>query len=37
VLGAPAAVPVDPSLPKGGFCVPHTTGRKLASLERYEP
>jgi hypothetical protein len=37
VLGAPAAVPADPSLPKGGFWVAHTTGGKLASLERYEP
>jgi len=37
VLGAPAAVPVDPSVPKGGFWVAHTTEGKLASLERYEP
>ena len=44
-LGAPAVVPADPSLPKGGFWVVHATpGRlggasraKLASLERYEP
>jgi 8-oxo-dGTP diphosphatase len=45
VLGAPAAVPADPSLPKGGFWVAHAsmggTGGasrpELASLERYEP
>ena len=37
MLGAPAAVPADPSLPKGGFWVAHTTEGKLASLERYEP
>jgi hypothetical protein len=44
-LGAPAAVPADPSLPKGGFWVAHATpGRlggasraELVSLERYEP
>ena len=45
MLGAPAAVPADPSLPKGGFWVAHAsmggTGgasrAELASLERYEP
>jgi 8-oxo-dGTP diphosphatase len=45
VLGASAAVPADPSLPKGGFWVAHASvggiggaGRpELASLERYEP
>jgi 8-oxo-(d)GTP phosphatase len=37
VLGAPAAVPADPSLPKGGFWVAHASGEGLASLERYEP
>ena len=43
VLGAPAAVPADPSLPKSGFWVVHcapgasSAGRELASLERYEP
>jgi 8-oxo-(d)GTP phosphatase len=37
VLGAPAAVPADPSLPKGGFWVAHATAGELASLERYEP
>jgi len=44
-LGAPAAVPADPSLPKGGFWVAHAApGRleeasraELVSLERYEP
>jgi 8-oxo-(d)GTP phosphatase len=44
-LGAPAAVPADPSLPKGGFWVAHTMGGSggasraggLAALERYEP
>jgi len=36
-LGAPAAVPADPSLPKGGFWVAHTAAGELASLERYEP
>ena len=45
VLGAPAAVPADPSLPKGGFWVAHASvggiggasRPELASLERYEP
>lgn len=45
VLGAPAAVPADPSLPKGGFWVAHAclggiggaSRAELASLERYEP
>jgi len=48
-LGAPAALPADPSLPKGGFWVAHVaaggvghlgTSRAaegLAGLERYEP
>jgi 8-oxo-(d)GTP phosphatase len=41
-LGAPSAVPEDPSLPKGGFWVVHATPRDaatrdLAGLERYEP
>jgi phosphohistidine phosphatase SixA/8-oxo-dGTP pyrophosphatase MutT (NUDIX family) len=37
-LGAPAAVPVDPALPKGGFWVAHVAGGgDLAALERYEP
>jgi hypothetical protein len=36
-LGVPAAVPADPSLPKGGFWVAHTTPAELAGLERYEP
>jgi hypothetical protein len=45
MLGAPAAVPADPSLPKGGFWVAHVSvggiagasRPELASLERYEP
>jgi len=45
VLGASAAVPADPSLPKGGFWVAHASvggiggasRPELASLERYEP
>jgi 8-oxo-dGTP pyrophosphatase MutT (NUDIX family)/phosphohistidine phosphatase SixA len=37
MLGAPAAVPADPSLPKGGFWVAHSREGELASLERYEP
>jgi 8-oxo-(d)GTP phosphatase len=37
MLGATAAVPADPSLPKGGFWVAHTAEDKLAALERYEP
>jgi phosphohistidine phosphatase SixA/8-oxo-dGTP pyrophosphatase MutT (NUDIX family) len=41
VLGAPAAVPADPALPKGGFWVAHVTTEEgsadLAALERYEP
>jgi 8-oxo-(d)GTP phosphatase len=36
-LGVPAAAPADPSLPKGGFWVAHTTPTELAGLERYEP
>jgi phosphohistidine phosphatase SixA/8-oxo-dGTP pyrophosphatase MutT (NUDIX family) len=36
-LGVPAAVPADPSLPKGGFWVAHTSAEGLAGLERYEP
>ena len=36
-LGAPAAVPADPALPKGGFWVAHATTEGLAALERYEP
>jgi hypothetical protein len=37
VLGAPAAVPADPALPKGGFWVAHGADGELAALERYEP
>jgi 8-oxo-dGTP diphosphatase len=36
-LGSPAAVPADPSLPKGGFWVAHAAVGALAALERYEP
>ena len=36
-LGATAAVPADPSLPKGGFWIAHAAAGELASLERYEP
>jgi 8-oxo-dGTP diphosphatase len=42
-LGAPAAVPAEPALPKGGFWVAHVSPGKpggageLAALERYEP
>jgi 8-oxo-dGTP diphosphatase len=36
-LGAPSAVPEDPSLPKGGFWVVHAAAGELAGLERYEP
>ena len=36
-LGAPAAMPEDPSLPKGGFWVAHAGQGELAGLERYEP
>ncbi len=36
VLGAPAAVPADPSLPKGGFWVAHAAAGELAGLERYD-
>ena len=36
VLGAPTAVPADPSLPKGGFWVAHLGTGGLASLERYD-
>ena len=36
-LGVPAAVPADPSLPKGGFWVAHAAAQGLAGLERYEP
>ncbi len=35
-LGAPAAAPEDPSLPKGGFWVVHAATGELAGLERYE-
>ena len=35
-LGAPAAVPADPSLPKGGFWVAHAAAGELAGLERYD-
>ena len=37
VFGAPAAIPEDPSLPKGGFWVAHAAAGELAALERYEP
>jgi 8-oxo-(d)GTP phosphatase len=36
-LGAPAAVPTDPSLPKGGFWVAHAAAGGLAALENYDP
>ncbi len=36
-LGAPATVPADPELPKGGFWVAHAADGKLAAMERYEP
>jgi hypothetical protein len=36
-LGLPAAMPADPSLPKGGFWVAHVTSGGMAGLERYEP
>ncbi len=36
-LGATAAMPADPSLPKGGFWIAHAAAGELASLERYEP
>jgi 8-oxo-dGTP diphosphatase len=36
-LGAPAAVPKDPSLPKGGFWVAHAAAGDLAALESYDP
>jgi 8-oxo-(d)GTP phosphatase len=42
-LGAAAAVPADPALPKGGFWVAHVSHHgmrgagELAALERYEP
>jgi 8-oxo-dGTP diphosphatase len=36
-LGAPAAVPADAALPKGGFWVTHSAMGQLAALERYEP
>ncbi|HEY6297451.1 MAG TPA: NUDIX domain-containing protein [Streptosporangiaceae bacterium] len=35
-LGAPAAVPADPVLPKGGFLVAHAAAGELAGLERYD-
>jgi 8-oxo-dGTP diphosphatase len=35
-LGAPASVPADPSLPKGGFWVVHAAAGELAGLERYD-
>ncbi len=34
-LGAPAALPADPSLPKGGFWVAHAAPGELAALECY--
>jgi 8-oxo-(d)GTP phosphatase len=34
-LGAPAALPADPSLPKGGFWVAHAATAELAALECY--
>jgi 8-oxo-dGTP pyrophosphatase MutT (NUDIX family) len=37
VLGATAALPADPSLPKGGFWVGHAGAGELAALERYQP
>lgn len=36
VLGAPSAMPEDPTLPKGGFWVAHVAAGELAALERYE-
>jgi 8-oxo-dGTP diphosphatase len=36
-LGAPSAIPEDPSLPKGGFWVVHAAAGELAGLDRYEP
>jgi 8-oxo-dGTP pyrophosphatase MutT (NUDIX family) len=36
-LGAPAAMPTDPSLPKGGFWVAHAAAGDLAALESYDP
>ncbi len=36
-LGATAAMPADPSLPKGGFWIAHAAAGELVSLERYEP
>jgi len=35
-LGAPAVMPADKSLPKGGFWVVHAAEEELAALERYE-
>ncbi len=35
-LGAAAAIPADPSLPKGGFWVVHAAAGELAGLERYD-
>ncbi len=35
-LGAPSAMPRDPSLPKGGFWVVHAAAGELAGLECYE-
>ncbi len=35
-LGAPDAVPEDPSLPKGAFWVVHAAAGMLAALERYD-
>jgi 8-oxo-(d)GTP phosphatase len=35
-LGASAAVPADPVLPKGGFWVVHAASGELAALERYD-
>lgn len=36
VLGTPAPVDFDPSLPKGGFLVLHVAAGTLVALERYE-
>jgi 8-oxo-(d)GTP phosphatase len=35
-LGAPAALPDHPELPKGGFWVVHAAAGELAALERYD-
>ncbi|HWM97130.1 MAG TPA: hypothetical protein VNO54_08745, partial [Streptosporangiaceae bacterium] len=36
-LGAPAAVPADPSLPKGGFWVAHATAGGPGGASRAGP